>query len=347
MSRHLENDCGNRLRRNTVETELWRTCTRAFRCSHWGLSPVDNLPDAVQMSPCELSLSHCRAARAFRTMPMRLTISARVAAFAGVIVALCASDAAAAQARPDGCSQHVLNLAKKLKVATKEPRAEISAEAHGGRIRVTCPTRGYPVITLSHPSEIPPRAFYDVVADILAFATGMSAAQTRRGAHRCHRLAKRTHDGRSHRRLQSFRLECVRDESLSTFTLRSLAAGWRCARTPNRRFTILGALKAARTTRLVGPHGFTLPFHSPPLRRPFRFNPLPHIQRQVPCSHNAPSVRICPDSAFLMLQWRAAFRVNCRALSHQLTAAQGECRSQESLRPDHLRRRTTQYRWRI
>ncbi len=158
-------------------------------------------------------------------MPTRHTINAQVAALAGVILSLCAKDVAAAQAGSVTCSQHVLNLAKKLKVTTKEPLAGISAEAHGGQIRVTCPSRGYPIINLSHPSEIPPRAFYDVVADTLSFATGMSAAQTRRNAHRCHRLAKRTHDGRSHRRLQSFRLECLRDANHSTFTLRPLATG--------------------------------------------------------------------------------------------------------------------------
>lgn len=132
-------------------------------------------------------------------------------------------DSAAQQGRSSACPQRLSDLAHRLGFAAElnVKDGQLSARAHGGRIRIECaPMAASPTITLSYPSEYPPRAFYELVADASGLAMDSSPDEMRLRAHRCHRAAKRAQGGYSLRRFQDFRLECHRSVSRSVFSLR-------------------------------------------------------------------------------------------------------------------------------
>jgi hypothetical protein len=142
---------------------------------------------------------------------------------AAAALVLCSQQAHAEQPRKAGCSERSSELAGKLGLVAEHQRnpADFTAKFDDGRIRIVCSKSAtWPTIVLNYPAEYPPKSFYELVAKAASSVSKRPPERARLRAHLCHRAAKRTPNGHSHTRLESFRLECVRTLTRSTFVLR-------------------------------------------------------------------------------------------------------------------------------
>jgi hypothetical protein len=137
---------------------------------------------------------------------------------AGLAILLYGSQSEAAE-HEAMCSQQAVRLAQGAGLPGESPVLEGRAKV--GRIRIAClPKATRPTVTFSYPSEYPPERFYIFMADIMATAVDHPTEQMRLRAHRCHRAARRTKAGRTHKKFGDLRIDCDRHTSYSSFTLR-------------------------------------------------------------------------------------------------------------------------------
>jgi hypothetical protein len=151
--------------------------------------------------------------RARRTVAWFRTGSARSAHWAMLLGIVAPSRAPAHPQTAQLCAVRAAEFQKFIK-AERAVR-----ETSAAQVRIACPREApRPTIFLAYPSEYPPDTFYDFLAAVVGRASQQSAEQTRLRAHRCHRQARRTSFGRAVKVFDSFRLECERHRSRSSFT---------------------------------------------------------------------------------------------------------------------------------
>jgi hypothetical protein len=94
--------------------------------------------------------------------------------------------------------------------------------ARGGEIEVRClsPAHKSAVIFMRSDNEYPPRSFYAILSKVGASVSGRSAKDVNKWAHRCHRVARRTADGRAQKGRHSLNIECRRSEARSVFFIK-------------------------------------------------------------------------------------------------------------------------------
>lgn len=92
----------------------------------------------------------------------------------------------------------------------------------GAEIQLQCSannSKKTPTISIKAPAEYPSRSFYEILGEVGGSASGLSPRYVRARAHRCHRVAKRSAEGRAHKRLHAFSFECQRSQTASIFLL--------------------------------------------------------------------------------------------------------------------------------
>lgn len=94
--------------------------------------------------------------------------------------------------------------------------------ADGAEIQVRClsGTNKSTVIYVRAASEYPPRSFYETLAKVGASVTGHTTRDVKKWAHHCHRVAKRSANGRAERGIRNVGLECRRSEARSGFLIK-------------------------------------------------------------------------------------------------------------------------------
>lgn len=136
----------------------------------------------------------------------------------------------AAAKRPPACEAIAARLARKtgaaFDVQRDSKRLVFSMSMPHADIEIRCPLdhKRRLAIVLRSDQEYPPRSFYDLLAEAGAGISSRSARHLRLRAHRCHRAARRSPDGRASKRFHSFAVECRRSAARSVFILRSSAS---------------------------------------------------------------------------------------------------------------------------